>query len=433
MVRTPFLDGQSYLERLEPAARANVDQLLFKLASRRYGRLEFLLRDLEELRGSDEAGVPEGGFDAVRVHTLHGSKGLEWPVVAVYDLNRGQPDGSEPFYVRPGSGEFAAEGDPDYDGYAAEWKERELREAYRLLYVALSRPRSRLLISLSVRLKSCGEGLVPKFWRNTLGKLLVEEMNLPAWNGLEAVHLDVDRLPAPAAAPRTGRPPADVDERLRAPVNALVHPPVFSPSALKAERPAQGELDDGGDVAVELDDSGIDPGLVARTVGILVHYAIGQNWGLERLEDLWSQEAAQRLTEPERSRVQREVAQLLRGYLGLLGDTLPALADREEDYAEFPLLLPTRSPELDTVWEGVIDRLYRVGGTWILEDYKTDRKRHPERYRFQLALYRRAVREAWGVEPRTRLVYLRFGEVVELEPELLEEAFERGLSGAEQV
>ena len=81
----------------------------------------------------------------------------------------------------------------------------------------------------------------------------------------------------------------------------------------------------------------------------------------------------------------------------------------------------------------MIDRLYRVGGTWILEDYKTDRKRHPERYRFQLALYRRAVREAWGVEPRARLVYLRFGEVVELEPELLEKAFERGLAGAEQV
>ncbi|WP_287408963.1 UvrD-helicase domain-containing protein [Oceanithermus sp.] len=433
MVRTPFLDGESYLERLEPPARANVDQLLFRLASRRYGRLEFLLRDLEELRGSDEAGVPEGGFDAVRIYTMHGSKGLEWPVVAVFDLNRGQPDGAEPFYVRPGSGEFAAEADPDYARFAAEWKERERQEAYRLLYVALSRPRSRLLLSLSVQLKPDGEGLRPKFWRRTLGRTLIEEMNLAAWDALEVERLDVERLPAPKPAAAAPRRAAEVDERLRAPVEPLARPPVYSPSALKAERPAPPELDDEGDVAVELEEAGVDPGLVARTVGILVHYAIGQDWGPERLADLWNQEAVQRLTEPERTRVQTEAAQRLETYWRLLGAELPALAERDEDYAEFPLLLPTRTPRLDTVWEGVIDRLYRVGDAWVLEDYKTDRELHPERYHFQLALYRRAVAAAWGIEPAARLVYLRFGEVVPLEAELLEEAFERGVAEAEQV
>lgn len=433
MVRTPFLDGQSYLERLEPPARANVDQLLFKLASRRYGRLEFLLRDLEELRGSDEASVPEGGYDAVRIYTMHGSKGLEWPVVAVYDLNRGQPDGSEPFYIRPGSGEFAAEGDPEYPRYQQEWKERERQEAYRLLYVALSRPRSRLLISLSVPLEADGEGYRFKFWKPSLGRILIEEMNLPSWKELEVARLDSERLPRPKAAPRRARAAAEVDERLRAPVHPLPRPPVYSPSALKAEQPPAGEFDAGGDVAVELDASEIDVGLVARTIGILVHYAIGENWGPERLADLWNQEAAQRLTALERDRVQREVAQLLAGYWKMLGSVLPALSDRSEDYAEFPLLLATPQAHPETVWEGVIDRLYRVGDEWILEDYKTDRERHPERYHFQLALYRRAVKQAWGVEPRARLVYLRLGEVVELEPQLLEEAFQRGLEAPEQV
>ena len=95
--------------------------------------------------------------------------------------------------------------------------------------------------------------------------------------------------------------------------------------------------------------------------------------------------------------------------------------------------LPTRNAGLDTVWEGVIDRLYLAGGEWILEDYKTDREMRPERYHFQLALYRRAIREAWGLEARAQLVFLRFGKVVPLEPELLEEAFERGLRQAEEV
>ena len=429
MVRTPFLDGQSYLERLEPPARANVDQLLFKMAQRRYRRLEFLLRDLEDLRGSDEASVPEGGFDAVRVYTLHGSKGLEWPVVALYDLNRGQPDFKDPFYVRPGSGEFAAAGDADYDRFAAEWKAREEWESFRLLYVGLSRAAERMLVSYSVPLKDGAE----KFWRHTLARTLHVEVGLPGWEEVELRRLDVAKLPRPRlAAPPRARAEA-ADERLRQPVEPLARPPVYSPSAFKAEKGASAELADEGELVVELESEPVDAGLVARTTGILVHYAIGENWGPERLSDLWTQEAMQRLGEAERARVREEVSALLERYWALLGAELPALAARDEDYPELPLVLPTRAEGFDTVWEGVIDRLYRVGEDWVLEDYKTDREVHPERYHFQLALYRRAIREAWGVEPRARLVYLRFGQVVELEPELLEEAFERGLGEIQQL
>jgi len=433
MVRTPFLAGRSYLERLEPPARANVDQLLFKLASRRYGRLEFLLRDLEDLRGSDEPGVPEGGFDAVRIYTMHGSKGLEWPVVALFDLNRGQPDGSDPFYVRPGSGEFACKGDPEYTRFAADWKEREIRETYRLLYVALSRSRENLLISVSTQLKSEGGELRRKFWRRTLGRILLEEMQLDSWREVAVKRFQAERLPLPRAPAAAKAREDEVDERLHEPVPPLARPPVYSPSAFKAERPVAGEIDDEGDVAVEAEEPGLDPGLVARTVGILVHYAIGQDWGPGRLADLWNQEAAQRLTGSERSLVQRETAALLENYWKLLGAELPGLEEREEDYAEFPLVLPTRTERLDTVWEGVIDRLYRVSDGWVLEDYKTDREIHPERYYFQLGLYRRAVREAWGIETATRLVFLRSGKVVPLKAELLDEAFERGIGEAEKI
>ena len=432
MVRTPFLDGASYLERLEPAARANVDQLLFKMAQRRYGRLEFLLRDLEDLRGSDEASVPEGGFDAVRIYTMHGSKGLEWPVVAVYDLNRAQPEFADPFYVRPASGEFARAGDPDYDRYAAEWRERERLESYRLLYVALSRAAKRLLLSLSVQLKQQGEGQVLKFWRHTPGRSLVEEMGIQLWPQLTVHTLRTDSLPAPLMNRPHQRKQPEVDERLRRPVEPLARPPVFSPSALKAERSPVPEVEEDGEAVIEAA-GGPDLGLVARTTGILTHYAIGENWGPERLPDLWNQEALQLLTPAEQELVKADVAALLAAYWRMLGRELAPLEERGEDYAELPLLLPTRNAGLDTVWEGVIDRLYLAGGEWILEDYKTDREMHPERYHFQLALYRRAIREAWGLEARAQLVFLRFGKVVPLEPELLEEAFERGLRQAEEV
>ena len=77
----------------------------------------------------------------------------------------------------------------------------------------------------------------------------------------------------------------------------------------------------------------------------------------------------------------------------------------------------------NTVWQGIIDRLYRVGSTWVLEDYKTDREIRPERYHFQLATYVEAVRRVRRVEPRVQLIYLREGRVVEIPRTTLEAAY----------
>ncbi len=119
------------------------------------------------------------------------------------------------------------------------------------------------------------------------------------------------------------------------------------------------------------------------------------------------QEVAFPFAPEEREALLREARLLLRHYRAMLGSLLPPLEAREEDHAELPLVLPLWG----TVWYGVLDRLYRVGGTWYLEDYKTDREVRPEAYRLPLALYREAVRRAWGVEAEARLVYLRSQEV----------------------
>jgi ATP-dependent exoDNAse (exonuclease V) beta subunit len=130
------------------------------------------------------------------------------------------------------------------------------------------------------------------------------------------------------------------------------------------------------------------------------------------------QEVAFPFSPEEREALLREVRLLLRRYRAMLGGPLPPLEAREEDHAELPLVLPLGK----TVWYGVLDRLYRVGGNWYLEDYKTDREVHPEVYRPQLALYREAVRRAWGVEAEARVVYLRSQEVHPFSPEELRAA-----------
>jgi len=158
-----------------------------------------------------------------------------------------------------------------------------------------------------------------------------------------------------------------------------------------------------------------------RALGTLVHYALARNLhpGDEgAMRALLLQEVALPFSEEEQERLLAEVRLLLWNHRRMLGEVLPPLENREEDHAELPLVLPLGG----TVWYGVLDRLYRVGGRWYLEDYKTDQRMAPEHYRLQLALYREAVRRAWGVEAEGRLVYLRHERVHVFSPEELQEA-----------
>ncbi len=129
-------------------------------------------------------------------------------------------------------------------------------------------------------------------------------------------------------------------------------------------------------------------------------------------------------SENEQQDILLEVGGLLSNYEDLLRNELPALNARDEDHPELPMALPRGA----TVWQGVIDRLYRVGDDWILEDYKTDQVVEPERYHFQLGVYLQAIREVRKVTPQVQLVYLRDKRVVRLQLEVLEEAFREGLA-----
>jgi ATP-dependent exoDNAse (exonuclease V) beta subunit len=96
--------------------------------------------------------------DAVRLMTIHAAKGLEFPVVALADLGR-QPNTQTPdllvdgdrIGVRlvrlDGAGSSPA---LDYDELCRERRTREAEEEDRILYVAMTRARERLLLSGAV-------------------------------------------------------------------------------------------------------------------------------------------------------------------------------------------------------------------------------------------------------------------------------------------
>jgi ATP-dependent helicase/nuclease subunit A len=96
--------------------------------------------------------------DAVRLMTIHAAKGLEFPVVCLADLGR-QPNTQTPDLLvdgervglrlvrLDGAGSSAA---LDYEQLSQERRDREAEEEDRILYVAMTRARERLLLSGAV-------------------------------------------------------------------------------------------------------------------------------------------------------------------------------------------------------------------------------------------------------------------------------------------
>ncbi|MDE3133290.1 MAG: UvrD-helicase domain-containing protein, partial [Acidobacteriota bacterium] len=111
-----------------------------------------------------EAPVEGEALDAVRLMTIHRSKGLEFPVVCVADLGRQLlPRGGALVKVgrdgsslglrlrRPGEGRRVSV--LAYDALKAEEREREAEEERRLFYVAMTRAQERLIVSGAARLE----------------------------------------------------------------------------------------------------------------------------------------------------------------------------------------------------------------------------------------------------------------------------------------
>lgn len=141
-------------ERREADWRGFLD-LVMKL-ERHITDLSVLVRQIRRLIVS-EVKVPRPvveARDAVSLMTIHGSKGLEWPVVIVPDLARESPGSGSPVYFDEELG--VAFNFEDEDGHVQtpalhtileqRHDTREVEEAKRVLYVALTRARDHVIL-----------------------------------------------------------------------------------------------------------------------------------------------------------------------------------------------------------------------------------------------------------------------------------------------
>ena len=111
--------------------------------------VEWLTEQAEHGEAGD-APIVEEGTEGVRMMTVHGAKGLEFPVVILADLTRKETPGEPQRWVDPDRGlcvlRLAGCTPPELHEHAAEEMKREEEEATRVLYVAATRARDLLVV-----------------------------------------------------------------------------------------------------------------------------------------------------------------------------------------------------------------------------------------------------------------------------------------------
>ena len=148
-----------------------------------------------------EAAIPEIGVDAVRITTIHASKGLEYPMVVLAGMSRGWPADrnrllwTEDEPPRPTAAFSPSVRDPGFDRAAEREAEHSLAERIRLLYVATTRAESRLAVSGHGFVRTKAKPHHPrKLWGSLFGSVM-EEPDAPELVGYGKGLLDAAVVP----------------------------------------------------------------------------------------------------------------------------------------------------------------------------------------------------------------------------------------------
>lgn len=422
--------------------RANVEKLIDRARETGIAALNKFVRYLNDMTGAEakEGGVALQADNAVRLSTIHSSKGMEYPVVWIANACSTSKVGSTDLlnFARSNSElgcklpladqRVILEGSKEKTVHPYVFSrnnilsaEREEAESLRLLYVATTRAQDALFIS----------GVPAKD-------------NISGWLGMIAPHFPPQAVdPAPPVAEGRARStaPSDSTEPLDFPLARTLPaapPPTrlhLSASDIKSlgghfsgpedrkesfTRRLRHRIFDEMAEPVEMLTYGEGPvGPGGRRFGTLVHDALrfgydtliktdskqvnallaAMAWelGITRQNELEAavDQARQMLARYRHSELAREIEQA------------------EAVYRELPFVYQRDGH----VIHGYIDLLYRdAAGAWTIVDYKTDHVKagreglanHARIYCLQLAVYSEAVAAQTGQTPRAMLVYLKY-------------------------
>lgn len=367
-----------------------------------------------------ETAVPEPDDDAVRILTIHGAKGLEFPVTAVVGLGgTGRVDAKVLWTegrprVRFRAGKLATDG---WDDAAAHEKTASDEEALRLLYVAMTRAQDHLVLGCYhkptgqpthahrlVRLLAEASGIVRV-------EPSIPEARAPAsvWTAAGAGAAGVRISPEKFDAARPGLL-ADVRKRTATTPTELV--------ALGTAAGVEPEIEVEPAATEDADEAAAVPGeIVAPAWRRRVRRGHGAQIGtavhrvLELVEPTDSGEDLRRLAEfaCDESGIPSLVDDVIARVGTALASPLVGQALRDgRAWREVYLVVP----DGERVVEGYVDLLTDDGTERTVVDYKTDRATTDEQraakeayYAPQLAEYARMVEAVTGRKVRAGLVF----------------------------
>lgn len=425
-------------------ARRNVDKLLADAHSSRLVSVGEFLEYLQTLRdvAAREGEAPVEAGDAVQIMTVHKAKGLEFPAVVIADAGRNPRRTAPPLLLDKELGSVvspkADDGRPVvYRLAGLRNQDRDDAEERRLLYVAATRAKEKLLICGHARVSKAKQTpgqLLLSGWLQQLGQVVgldqvrVEEMpdkpvvmELADVAGcsvgctMSAVTTSHD-FPSMAIATPPEEPPAH-DPAIQFPP-PLVEP-IAAPPVETADEGVQAREAEPPPGVWRVVPTARQPQGPAWVIGVLVHEAL-RRWRFpdrDGFDEFLRHHAllAGLTDEEEITATLREARRLLTRFQA---HPLCAEIATARRYHEVPYFIEREG----RVEAGQIDLLYHHAGGWHIVDFKTDRLRADEvagkvaEYTPQVQQYVEAVCQLLGTEPKGWLCFLNVAGHVKVEP-----------------
>ena len=478
LVKLWFDEGYRYETLWTESAQVyeNLFDLFFSLAADADARGKSLAEFIEYLddvmnreEKPDAKDIPGEGVNGVRIITIHKSKGLEFPVVFIYDCAHSGNTGSSrdlvnyhekygPILGIPRAAELPVGGNYFLGIFREEEKAKDIAELRRLLYVAMTRAESRLFLTFTLPPRTIREKgnlddesgefdedairrrliqLDGKFGdtRDTFLKLLSGVLpgcasSLCAFEAIPVLtRAEISALAMPAGpVSRTKPAPEKTPGQREA---ALAAAPFYDKAALvpagRAGPPyleasklrciPRSPIKQPGNAEGKIGNSAFDSvaekaGLSAADFGSLVHAVVE---GRLNLQPCVVPKKIKSRVDDERSlkKLMGEAEVLADKFLvSELGKRWEAGRQAGDRQSEFPIITSALAEGKPVAITGQIDLLLTEEDEVVVVDFKTDRIENPEDHYGQLAAYYRAAGDIFGKPISVWLFYLRSGRAV---------------------
>ena len=405
---------------------ANIRQFVGMARSLTDKTVDEFVDHVRTLRDDLETRAPQAALDAVdavRLLTIHSSKGLEFPIVFLADAgaNRGGPRTSTVLWRAEEGISLTLERDvseigenrrePGFYAYLKELERREDEaENKRLLYVAATRAADLFVVSGAEPTEN-NEPWLSDFTKPEYS----DHINIS-----EPTRVDLDALKSRSPRVSLEIPESETEQPADAPLlgrrGAI---PIRSSTPATALEHGDGTRFSGRS----------DP--LALTRGTLAHAAIEEWFTKEKRPDLrdLAHRIGLRLNDEDMADIEADVNAMLDDF-----DASDLAAKLRETSTRKHFEIPFSWSWDGVAVHGAIDLAYQTNGEWHVVDFKTDRvekgreAEHAETYLTQLGVYAGAIEAATNNRPKTGLMFLRTGTLHWAEPDEIDAA----LSGTRQ-